>query len=166
MIFWNYYLSAWYWFYLLLVPIVIFSARANSSRLLKNGRLLGLLFILPLLILPLDYARDRVTGTTISSGSDCWLRGGLFFLLGMTISAIYVGWWELGWRLYYRQISRNIRLNFQFGVVSSVLVIFSLMLTFWHILILVGCSICGAVEASFIFELKKLYHLYSVSLGF
>lgn len=162
--FWSFYLDVWYWIYLIGVPIIIFSVKGDALIWLKSVRLLFLIILLPMLTAPLDYARTQTLEDYNGHDYGCWMYDLYFVLLAAGISVVYVGWWEYGWRRFHKQIFWDIKKNLQYGIVSNLIVLLSAIITFWHILILAGCKICGMGEIMLLFSAQKFAYEHIIPL--
>lgn len=136
--FWIFYLDFWHWVYLIGVPVIIFSVKKEAPIRLKSGRLLFLIFLLPVLTAPLDYARSQTIEGFKSYDYGCWIYDLYFFLLFTTLSIIYTGWWELARRCFHKQLSWHIINDFKYGILSNIVIFISGFITLNYALIFLG----------------------------
>lgn len=136
--FWFLYLKIWYWLYLVIIPLVIFSAKPQSSKCLKSVRLLISLFLLPALSFPLRHARFQILGSIHPYENECWGYAFYFLFLAALIGIVYTGWWELMWRFIYKQVPWKIRESFQHRFLSDVIVFISGFVTLNFVLMVLG----------------------------
>ncbi len=107
-------MNYWFWTYIFLVPLIIFSATPQMPKWWRVGRLLAAILVCYLLInlavaLKWDMIREAVEAMPNPTDEDLrWAvaDGGNYVLarvFGWVSATTYVGWWELAWRRLYRK---------------------------------------------------------------
>lgn len=130
-------MNYWFWIYIFLVPILIFSATPQSDRRWRVGRLLLAIAACYLLInlavnLKWDLIGDAIEAMPEPTEEDLrWATAdGANYVftrvLGWIPAATYVGWWELAWRLIYRKQFAGGKLRMR---LSSYIIVFSLFVS-------------------------------------
>jgi hypothetical protein len=164
MYFWSFYLNFWYWLYLTLVPVLIFSVKPKSRTWIKSALLVFLIFILPFLIMLLDYAKQNIDETYQGKNYGCWIYDFYFFMLASFTSIIYTGWWELAWRCYYKQISWRIKGDLKNNIISNSVIFISGFVTLSFLLMVLGCKPCSYFIFDMAFSIKKFSYFELVPL--
>ncbi|MFZ5930882.1 MAG: hypothetical protein ACOY15_06675 [Pseudomonadota bacterium] len=130
-------MNYWFWTYLALVPVLVFSATPQSDRRWRVGRLLLAIAACYLLInlavnLKWDLIDEAIEAMPNPTEEDLrWATadGGDYVharVIGGLSATTYVGWWELAWRLVYRKKLSGSKLRMQ---LSSRIIYFSLIVT-------------------------------------
>lgn len=130
-------MNYWFWIYIFLVPVLIFSATPQSDRRWRVGRLPLAIAACYLLInlavnLMWDLIGEAIEAMANPSAEDLfWATadGGDYVharVIGALSATTYVGWWELVWRLVYRKKLSGGKLRMQ---LSSRIIYFSLIVT-------------------------------------
>lgn len=130
-------MNYWFWTYILLVPLIVFSATPQSGKRWRIARLLLAIIACYLLInLAVDLKWDLINkavnampNPTTEDFSRATADGGDKVharVIGWLSATTYVGWWELVWRLVYRKKLVNSKSRMQ---LSSRIIYFSLIVT-------------------------------------
>lgn len=141
-------MNYWFWTYIVLVPLIIFSATPQTPKWWRVGRLPFAIAICYLLInfavnLKWDLRHEAVNAMPNPTEEDLrWAisdGANLVFtrVLGWIPAATYVGWWELAWRLVYRKILAGGKLRLR---LSSRTIGFSLIVS---LLVAINCISLG-----------------------
>jgi succinate dehydrogenase hydrophobic anchor subunit len=154
-------MNYWFWIYILLVPSLIFAATPKSSEKWRFIRLVGIIAITYLLInlavnLKWDLRIDAVNSNSNATLEDLEYAtadgANLIFtmLFGWIFAIVYVGWWELLWRVIHRREIRRLKLRKRFSnlviafsfIVSTAVAVYAALFSypqnlqiFFHILI-------------------------------
>lgn len=111
----------WFIFLIVAVPLIIFSARPESSRIWRMGR--------PLLAFVVAYG-----------GTALWLiveylyfqsvhgrTAGGWIIWGCMLTIAYISWWELAWRYHYRRDSITLRKGVGDDIINNLVVILGII---------------------------------------
>lgn len=122
---------SWFALWLVIVPVVIFGAKPHTALWIKSARII-FLFLL--------FAVMREVGLSLSQNFyelplmhfslwDFWGRTILFAIWGILLCNLYIGWCEFIWRCFYKQWSKKIMNNIQYGMVSNISVFLAVFTT-------------------------------------
>lgn len=107
-------MNYWFWIYIFLVPLLVFSARPQTPEWWRVAKLplaivLCYLFINLAVNLKWDLIHESVRAMPYPTEDDLHRAtadgANIAFarILGWLPAVTYVGWWELVWRLFYRK---------------------------------------------------------------
>lgn len=131
-------MNYWFWLYIVLVPVLVFSATPRTHHYWQLGRLLFSIAITYLLInlavhLKWDLINAQINTLPKSTAEDFQHAtadgANLIFTLifGWLPAIAYVGWCEAVWRIYYRNTLKHVQLRAR---VSASIVWLSLIIGF------------------------------------
>lgn len=123
----------WFYIWLVLVPLIIFSVRPSTKTWIKSGRIIFLISMFYLagwikyhfFIDFFSYEPKRCCESSIYY-FVLDIAGALWIISWLNM---YVGWWEFLWRCIYRQWAWPPLKNIQYGIVSNLCILGSLFLT-------------------------------------
>lgn len=131
-------MNHWFWIYIVLVPIVVFSVRPSASARLCTVRLLSAIFLCYILInLSVDL-KWQIVSQSIDDNPFATEAEQLFAIrdganiaftrmFGWIFAITYTGWYELLWRIIYRsKLTDKGRLKY-----SNMIISISLFITVW-----------------------------------
>lgn len=125
-------------FYAIIVPLIIFAAHPETSRWIKSGRLILCVLGFELLDKILSLFGFELFYKISRYGISEWALKLYILAAAVLVSAVYVGWWEYLWRTHYKQWVRNLKQNFQYGIISTCIVLLSLTLTGTFLILLLS----------------------------
>lgn len=152
-------MNIWFWLLIVIVPLIVFSVSPEASVRLRMGRLFAAVAVcygLMFLTLQWQYTLEQNAIDAFykkfpsceykpcSTFPDCETSlcptepktsfdGPLFafvIVFGWIAAISYTGVWELVWRIYYRTRVRNMGQAFRYKWISTVLIIFSLLIAY------------------------------------
>lgn len=109
----------------LVPPILVFSVKPTAPMWLKSGRLLLPIFLLALF---LAHTSDILRCFHYKS-NECWKFHAYFIKTALLQYIMYIGWFEYIWRKYHKQDSLAVSDNIKYGIVSSLILAISLIMT-------------------------------------
>lgn len=130
-------MNYWFWLYIILVPVIVFSATPQTPQCWRIARLPLAITVCYLLInlavhLKWDLIHEALNAIPNPTEEDLrWATadGGNYVLaqvFGVFSATAYTGWWELVWRLVYRKNISNHKISMRF---SSRIIGISLIVT-------------------------------------
>ncbi|MFO1242528.1 MAG: hypothetical protein U1E36_04920 [Rickettsiales bacterium] len=157
--------NIWFWLLIIGAPFCVFSVKPEKNVWIRAGRLLiaiGATYTLAILAIGTDdalewkkYEACQSQFSDISHHEGCPLNVGsgasfVFFLFfGWIPATMYVGWWELAWRKYYRSKMISLRKGLGDDWFSNLVIIISFFTTLFGFIIFL-IIIAALVDSVFI----------------
>ncbi len=126
-IFTNYWLYIW----LALVPIIIFSVSPKTAKWIRSVRIVGLMILLLVLGKINVVINSQPKGPSYGGDYDFeyYTIEILQIIWIMVLFNMYVGWWEIIWKTFYKQWSLDFTFIKKYGMISFISVFLSIILT-------------------------------------